>query len=173
MISQISSFRPLFHDQYLDSLEARLKEAALKNSTLLNENTSLRKQVSLLEKEVSTFMYVCVYIHIYFTMYYHTLYIPTYIQIKLLTPTCPQYNSPTNCFVSSYRMSRYVCPWVVPLALLSSLPSRSQLLWWWWWCFASLSLLSTIIGQYRIHALMLRCEITQEHQHFYTVSWST
>ena len=39
--------------QYLDSLEARLKEAALKNSTLLQENTSLRKQVSLLEKEVS------------------------------------------------------------------------------------------------------------------------
>lgn len=37
--------------QYIDSLEARLKEAAFKNSALLQENTSLRKQVTVLEKE--------------------------------------------------------------------------------------------------------------------------
>lgn len=42
--------------QYVDSLEARLREAALKNSTLLEENTSLRKQVTVLEKEVSCFL---------------------------------------------------------------------------------------------------------------------
>lgn len=40
--------------QYVDSLEARLREAALKNSTLLEENTSLRKQVTVLEKENET-----------------------------------------------------------------------------------------------------------------------
>ena len=38
--------------QYLQTLEARLKEAALKNSTLLRENDVLRKQVSVLENEV-------------------------------------------------------------------------------------------------------------------------
>ena len=39
--------------QYVQTLEARLKEAALKNSALLQENASLRKQMSALEKEVS------------------------------------------------------------------------------------------------------------------------
>lgn len=39
--------------QYVQTLEARLKEAALKNSALLQENASLRKQMTALEKEVS------------------------------------------------------------------------------------------------------------------------
>ena len=39
--------------QYVETLEARLKEAALKNSALLQENASLRKQMTALEKEVS------------------------------------------------------------------------------------------------------------------------
>ena len=38
--------------QYLQTLEARLKEAALKNNALLSENDVLRKQVSILENEV-------------------------------------------------------------------------------------------------------------------------
>ena len=37
----------------MQTLEARLKEAALKNSALLQENASLRKQMTALEKEVS------------------------------------------------------------------------------------------------------------------------
>ena len=37
----------------MQTLEARLKEAALKNSALLQENASLRKQMNVLEKEVS------------------------------------------------------------------------------------------------------------------------
>jgi hypothetical protein len=44
-----SSYLP----QYMQTLEARLKEAALKNSALLHENASLRKQMTVLEKEVS------------------------------------------------------------------------------------------------------------------------
>ena len=38
--------------QYVQTLEARLKEAALKNTALLQENASLRKQMTALEKEV-------------------------------------------------------------------------------------------------------------------------
>ena len=38
--------------QYVQTLEARLREAAVKNSTLLQDNESLRKQVVLLEAEV-------------------------------------------------------------------------------------------------------------------------
>lgn len=37
----------------MQTLETRLKEAALKNSALLQENASLRKQMTALEKEVS------------------------------------------------------------------------------------------------------------------------
>ena len=37
----------------MQTLEARLKEAALKNGALLQENASLRKQMTVLEKEVS------------------------------------------------------------------------------------------------------------------------
>lgn len=44
-----------FFPQYLQTLEARLKEAALKNTALLQENASLRKQMTVLEKEVNDF----------------------------------------------------------------------------------------------------------------------
>ena len=44
-----------FVPQYVLTLEARLKEAALKNTALLQENASLRKQMTALEKEVSLF----------------------------------------------------------------------------------------------------------------------
>ena len=43
----------MYLPQYVQTLEARLKEAALKNSALLQENASLRKQMTALEKEVS------------------------------------------------------------------------------------------------------------------------
>ena len=39
--------------QYVQTLEARLREAAVKNTTLLQENESLRKKVVQLESEVS------------------------------------------------------------------------------------------------------------------------
>ena len=52
----------LYSPQYVQTLEARLKEAALKNSALLQENTSLRKQMNALEKEVSVF-FLCLCTH--------------------------------------------------------------------------------------------------------------
>ena len=39
--------------QYVQTLEARLREAAHKNTTLLQENESLRKQLLQLQAEVS------------------------------------------------------------------------------------------------------------------------
>ena len=38
----------------MQTMEVRLREAALKNAALLKENTMLRKQVAVLEHEVGT-----------------------------------------------------------------------------------------------------------------------